>query len=113
MSAQSSYIHHVLHPVMNKLGYDAMALGNHEWDFGHDRLVEFARSIDFPILAGNFESGVIEEDNADIIGTRPPRSTVPIKPYVAMNLSPNITLCLLGMDQKQSGRPFGDMPPPL
>ena len=83
--------------VMNKLGYDAMALGNHEWDFGHDRLVEFARSIDFPILAGNFESGVIEEDNADIIGTRPPRSTVPIKPYVAMNLSPNITFCLLGI----------------
>mmetsp|Transcript_9215 Transcript_9215/g.25911 ORF Transcript_9215/g.25911 Transcript_9215/m.25911 type:complete len:971 (+) Transcript_9215:172-3084(+) len=89
--------------VMNKLGYDAMALGNHEWDFGPDRLRDFARSIDFPILAGNLESSEeTEEENDDTNATT---STAPMKSYVKINLSSNITLCLLGITAKEEN-PF-------
>jgi 5'-nucleotidase/UDP-sugar diphosphatase len=39
--------------LMNAAGYDAMAVGNHEFDFGYDHLVENARRADFPLLAAN------------------------------------------------------------
>jgi 5'-nucleotidase/UDP-sugar diphosphatase len=79
--------------VMNKLGYDAMALGNHEWDFGRQRLSDFVRSIDFPILAGNIKSEATDDnDNALVL---------PTKPYVQINLSSDITLCLLGVTAKE------------
>lgn len=37
----------------NKLGYDAMALGNHEFDKGQTILAEFVDGADFPILGAN------------------------------------------------------------
>lgn len=39
--------------VMNAMGYDAAALGNHEYDFGPDTLAARAEQMDFPILAAN------------------------------------------------------------
>ncbi|HUP24450.1 MAG TPA: bifunctional metallophosphatase/5'-nucleotidase [Thermoanaerobaculia bacterium] len=42
--------------VMNQLGYDAMVVGNHEFDDGPPVLAEFARSILFPLLATNVDS---------------------------------------------------------
>ena len=71
--------------MMNKLGYDAMALGNHEWDFGRQRLADFARDLSFPILAGNIREATGDNDD------------VPLKPYVRINLSSDIVLCLLGV----------------
>ena len=41
--------------VMNRLGYDAMAVGNHEFDNGPDTLARFAERIDFPLLAANMD----------------------------------------------------------
>jgi len=41
--------------VMNGLGYDAMALGNHEFDGGPETLSRFAERIDFPLLAANMD----------------------------------------------------------
>ncbi|PJJ58092.1 2',3'-cyclic-nucleotide 2'-phosphodiesterase/3'-nucleotidase [Mumia flava] len=44
------------HPVaaaMNLIGYDAVALGNHDLDDGVDALQAFARQLEAPILAGN------------------------------------------------------------
>ena len=38
---------------MNAVGYDAMALGNHEFDFGQDRVLEHAEAATFPLLAAN------------------------------------------------------------
>jgi 5'-nucleotidase len=38
---------------MNRLGYDAMALGNHEFDDGVATLANFVRSLKFPMLAAN------------------------------------------------------------
>ncbi len=39
--------------MMNKLGYDAMTVGNHEFDDGPEILKEFTGAIDFPILMSN------------------------------------------------------------
>ncbi len=39
--------------MMNTLGYDAMTVGNHEFDDGPDVLREFAGMLDFPILLAN------------------------------------------------------------
>ncbi|MHB0878616.1 MAG: 5'-nucleotidase C-terminal domain-containing protein [Anaerolineae bacterium] len=44
---------------MNALGYQAMAIGNHEFDSGPGTLGSFIRSVDFPVLAA-FENGVFE-----------------------------------------------------
>lgn len=39
--------------LMNLLGYDAAALGNHEFDFGQDLLSELASLANFPLLGEN------------------------------------------------------------
>ena len=39
--------------MMNKLGYDAMTVGNHEFDDGPEVLREFANNVNFPILMSN------------------------------------------------------------
>jgi 2',3'-cyclic-nucleotide 2'-phosphodiesterase/3'-nucleotidase len=41
--------------AMNALRYDAMALGNHEFDYGLDRLEKSRREARFPWLAANVE----------------------------------------------------------
>src|SRR5210317_743807 len=39
--------------MMNKLGYDAMTVGNHEFDDGPEILREFIGNTNFPILMSN------------------------------------------------------------
>lgn len=39
--------------AMNAVPFDAMAVGNHEFDYGRDKLAEAAALADFPFLAGN------------------------------------------------------------
>jgi len=39
--------------MMNKLGYDAMTVGNHEFDDGPEVLASFMAAVDFPILMSN------------------------------------------------------------
>lgn len=43
--------------MMNTLRFDAMALGNHEFDWGLDTLTEMASGGGFPFLAANIRSG--------------------------------------------------------
>ncbi|SLN67629.1 Trifunctional nucleotide phosphoesterase protein YfkN precursor [Aquimixticola soesokkakensis] len=38
---------------MNKLGYDAMTVGNHEFDDGPEVLAGFMEAVDFPVLMSN------------------------------------------------------------
>ena len=38
---------------MNKLGYDAMTVGNHEFDDGPEVLRGFVDAVEFPILMSN------------------------------------------------------------
>nr|WP_301538882.1 metallophosphoesterase [Pseudogemmobacter hezensis] len=45
-----------IHPAIqafNTLGYDAVALGNHEFDYGLSRLAEATGAANFPVLATN------------------------------------------------------------
>ncbi|NDR59707.1 bifunctional metallophosphatase/5'-nucleotidase [Aliiruegeria sabulilitoris] len=42
---------------MNKLGYDAMTVGNHEFDDGPEVLRGFMDSVDFPVLMSNADVG--------------------------------------------------------
>ncbi len=43
----------VLNTTMNYIGYDAMTLGNHEFDSGNDILADFINGADFPIVSAN------------------------------------------------------------
>lgn len=49
--------------VMNNMGYFAMAAGNHEFNYGWERLLELDAMAEFPILAGN----VIEDATGEPI----------------------------------------------
>ena len=40
--------------IMNKMGYDATTLGNHEFDFKAANFPPIAAALDFPMLAANF-----------------------------------------------------------
>ena len=40
---------------MELIGFDAMAVGNHEFDDGPDALRAFAQSVSFPVVSGNLD----------------------------------------------------------
>ena len=44
---------HPMATAMNSLGYDAAALGNHEYNYGLDTLRTFEEQCDFPLLSAN------------------------------------------------------------
>ena len=39
--------------LLNAMGYDAMAVGNHEFDFGLDEVKKYKELLNFPILSAN------------------------------------------------------------
>jgi len=39
--------------IFNEIGYDAMTAGNHDFNYGKERLLELAQMADFPILGAN------------------------------------------------------------
>jgi len=49
--------------VMNAMKYDVMTTGNHDFNYGQDRLLELAEMADFPILADN----VVKEDGSKLL----------------------------------------------
>src|SRR5690606_10024285 len=40
---------------MNKIGFDVMAVGNHEFDNGPDTLADFIDLVEFPVVSGNIK----------------------------------------------------------
>lgn len=48
--------------AMNAMGYQAMAPGNHDFNYGQDRLLELSEMADFPILAANVKVKETGED---------------------------------------------------
>ncbi|MFF4570850.1 bifunctional metallophosphatase/5'-nucleotidase [Streptomyces sp. NPDC001410] len=44
---------HPMAQAMNAIGYDAAALGNHEFNYGIETLRKFEDQLDFPLLAAN------------------------------------------------------------
>lgn len=41
--------------IMNAMGYDACAVGNHEFDFGIENLARIAKAAKFPVLCSNYD----------------------------------------------------------
>lgn len=41
--------------MMNLMKYDAMAIGNHEFDFGLDNMARLFRMADFPVVCSNYD----------------------------------------------------------
>jgi len=56
----------VVADVMNELGYDAMTIGNHEFDRGPSLLADFIWRADFPVLSAN-TNATNEPALADIV----------------------------------------------
>ena len=62
--------------ILNEVGYDAMAVGNHEFDFGLDEAKKYKEILNFPLLSSNtyvngarlFEAATIVDKNKDIAG---------------------------------------------
>jgi 5'-nucleotidase/UDP-sugar diphosphatase len=46
----------VVADVTNELGYDAMSIGNHEFDAGPAVLAQFIEKADFPVLSANIDA---------------------------------------------------------
>lgn len=42
--------------VLNRMNIDAMALGNHEFDIGLNKLADFVDKVNFPVLAANVDT---------------------------------------------------------
>jgi 5'-nucleotidase len=41
--------------MMNKVGFDVMAVGNHEFDDGDEGLLKLVEGVKFPVIAGNLD----------------------------------------------------------
>ena len=63
--------------IMNQLGYDALAAGNHDFNYGYQRLLELDEITEFPVLAANivdadgnlvFQQYVIKDINGLLVG---------------------------------------------
>ena len=56
--------------VMSEMGYDAMALGNHEFDHGFARIADYRRIATFPLLAANLvgpDGGLLADAAYEVI----------------------------------------------
>jgi len=51
--------------VMNFVGYDLMTPGNHDFDYGMDRLLELEALADFPMIAANIQYKADDSDFMD------------------------------------------------
>jgi 5'-nucleotidase / UDP-sugar diphosphatase len=49
--------------VLNAVGYDGMAAGNHDFNYGYERLLELTQVVNFPVLSAN----VIYEDSGELV----------------------------------------------
>lgn len=46
--------------ILNKVGYDAMAAGNHDFNYGYERLLELEKKMAFPLLSANVRNDINE-----------------------------------------------------
>lgn len=57
--------------MLNEIGIDAMALGNHELDMGNAPVARFAKQIKFPLLAGNWDLSKECKEKKDRLSDNP------------------------------------------
>ena len=91
--------------VMNLLEYDAMTLGNHEFDNGSDVLAAFITGVDFPVLAANINTNEdpylvdlvapytiidVHGEEIGVIGLVTPRTAFISKPWDSVIFNDNL-----------------------
>ena len=62
--------------ILNEIGYDALAVGNHEFDFGLDEAKKYKEILNFPLLSSNtyingarlFEASTIVDKDKNVVG---------------------------------------------
>ena len=75
--------------LMNRMGYDAATIGNHEFDFGLDNMARIFRLAKFPIVCANYDfSGTVAE------GT--------VKPYIVLKRK-GVKIGIFGLAPKMEG----------
>ena len=75
--------------LMNLMGYDAMTIGNHEFDFGMENMVRLFRMARFPVVCSNY----------DVTGT--PLEGL-VKPYVVIERG-GLRIGLFGLAPQPEG----------
>ena len=105
--------------VMNAVGYDAMTVGNHEFDFGLDQLRRLSKQINFPIITSNvYVNGVrlfqpstivdktpgVDGDEVVVIGVTTPETATKTHPrnIVGVTFKDPITEVKAVIDQVES-----------
>lgn len=74
---------------MNLMKYDAMAIGNHEFDFGMDNMARLFRMANFPVVCANYDmTGTVLEGI--------------VKPYVVLERS-GLKIGVFGIGPKLEG----------
>lgn len=83
--------------AMNTVGYNAMAIGNHEFDFGYNQLLKLQSKVKFPMLSSNIykngkrvfkPSTVIKRNGVryGIIGVTTPETKIKTSPDAVKNV---------------------------
>lgn len=75
--------------LMNEMGYDACAIGNHEFDFGLDNMARLFKIAKFPVVTANydFKGTVLEEI---------------VKPYIVLERN-GLKIGVFGVSPKLEG----------
>ena len=75
--------------MMNLMGYDAMTIGNHEFDFGLENMAELFRMADFPVVCSNYDvTGTVLEGL--------------VKPYITL-VREGVKIGIFGLAPKMEG----------
>ena len=99
--------------IMNELGYDVAAIGNHEFDYGSEQFLALVEQADFPYLACNFRhmdtgepvlggSYMLEAGGVQIgfVGIATPETITSSAPAYFQDADGNMLYCF---DQKADG----------
>ncbi|MBO3761852.1 5'-nucleotidase C-terminal domain-containing protein [Ciceribacter sp. L1K22] len=84
---------------MNGIGFDAMAIGNHEFDDGPEELAKFIAALQFPMISGNTLAGL----NTPIADK--------FKPYIIKEFGPEkvAVVSVLATDTDETSSPGDDV----
>lgn len=75
--------------MMNLMGYDAMTIGNHEFDFGLDNMARLFKMANFPVVCANYDvKGTVLEGL--------------VKPYVILKRN-GLKIGVFGLSPKMEG----------
>lgn len=75
--------------MMNLMGYDAVTIGNHEFDFGLENMAKLFRMADFPVVCSNYDvTGTVLEGL--------------VKPYITL-VREGVKIGIFGLAPKMEG----------